>query len=181
MLSLENLSGLIVLDEIQRVPEIFPVLRYLVDHHDKRFLILGSASRDLIHQSSESLAGRISYLELTPLTILETPAPMRDLHKHWLQGGFPKAFLSPSFIAAHDWLEAYIQTFIERDLSGLGININAGYMRNIAIALAHYHAQIINYSDIATQMGVSHTTVKNYVNILSGTFMINLSFGLEMS
>jgi predicted AAA+ superfamily ATPase len=170
MLSLEDLEGLIILDEIQRVPELFPVLRYMIDHTQKKFLILGSASRDLIQQSSESLAGRISYLELTPFSLPE----VNDLSNHWHKGGFPKAFLAPSYNQAQLWLEGYITTFLERDLSMLGININPYLMRRLWSMLAHYHSQLVNYSEIGKSLNLSHMTIKRYIEILSGTFMIRL-------
>ncbi len=177
MLALESLDGLIGLDEIQRAPEIFSVLRYLVDHHKKRFLILGSASRDLLKQSSESLAGRISYLELTPFALGEVAEVDHSdlvMRKHWIQGGFPKAFFATTFGRAHSWLEEYIQSFLERDLSTLGISIKPIHMRQLWIWLAHYHGQFLNYSELDVHMGISHTTVRNYVEILSGTFMIRI-------
>jgi predicted AAA+ superfamily ATPase len=170
MLALEDLKGLIILDEVQRAPEIFPILRYLVDHNQQNFLILGSASRDLIHQSSETLAGRISHIELTPFTLIE----VKDLTNHWQKGGFPKAFLSPSFELSQLWLEGYISTFLERDLSTIGININPYRMRRLWMMLAHYHGQIVNYSELGKSLGVSHTTIRNYMEILEGTFMIRL-------
>lgn len=170
MLALEDLKGLIILDEIQRCPEVFPVLRYLVDHKKQQFLILGSASRDLIHQSSESLAGRISYLELTPFALPE----VQDLNTHWQRGGFPKAFLASSFEESQMWLENYISTFLERDLTTMGMNINPSHMEKLWMMLAHYHGQIINYSEIGKSLELSHTSIKRYTEILEGTFMIRL-------
>lgn len=174
LLALEELEGLIILDEIQRVPELFPTLRYLVDHHKKRFLILGSANRDLIRQSSESLAGRISYLELTPFSFPEVMNNYPTLHRHLMFGGFPKAFLEEDFTSAHYWIEGFIQTFIERDLGAMGFNINHGYMRHLWFLIAHYHGQLVNYSEISKQVGTSHTTIKNYIELLSGTFIIRI-------
>lgn len=159
MLALEDLKGLVILDEVQRCPEVFPVLRYLVDHNQQNFLILGNASRDLIHQSSETLAGRISYIELTPFTLGE----VRDSPNHFQKGGFPKSFLASSFEDSQVWLEGYVSTFLERDLSTMGININPYHMRRLWMMLAHYHGQIINYSELGKNLDVSHTTIKNYI------------------
>lgn len=170
MLSLEMLDGLIILDEIQRCPEVFPVLRYLVDHHGKRLLVLGSASQDLIHQSSETLAGRISYLELTPFTLSE----VHDLEKHWHRGGFPKAYLSSSFGKAQHWLEFYIKTFLDRDMASMGIDINPANMRRLWMMIAHYHGQIINYAEVGSSLNISQPTLRRYVDLLEGTFMIRL-------
>jgi uncharacterized protein len=174
LLTLEDLEGLIILDEIQRVPNLFVTLRYLADHHQKRFLILGSAHRDLIHQSSESLAGRISYLELTPFTFTEVMQLYPKIDRHFTFGGFPKAFLQNDFNLAHLWIEGFIQTFIERDLGSLGFNINHAHMRQLWFLLAHYHGQLMNYSEIGAQVGISHTTVKNYIELLAGTFVVRI-------
>lgn len=175
LLALENLEGLIILDEIQRKPDIFPVIRYLVDQsaqnlNNQKFLILGSASRDLIQQSSESLAGRISYLELTPFSLDDVD----DIPRHLYRGGFPKSYLAPSDEASRLWQEDYITAFLERDLAALGINMNPYHMRQLWILLAHYHGQLMNYSALAEALNVSHPTVKRYVEILQGTFMLRI-------
>ncbi len=166
---LQKLTGIIIIDEIQRRPELFSVLRVLVDEPVKRkFLILGSASRDLIHQSSESLAGRISYLELTPFTLYEVD----HVERLWLRGGFPKSYLAKTEKQSFEWREDYIITFLERDIPNLGINIPAKTMRRFWMMLAHYHGNLFNSSDIGTSMGVAHTTARRYLDILTGTFMI---------
>lgn len=170
MLTLENLNGLIILDEIQRVPNLFPVIRYLVDHLKKRFLILGSASRDLIQQSSESLAGRISFMELTPFSLDE----VSDFSAHMFRGGFPKAYLAVSDENARMWQEDYITTFLERDLALLGIKLNPFHLRKLWMLLAHYHGQLMNYSEMGKNIGLTHTTVIRYIEILMGTFMIRV-------
>lgn len=120
-LALQDLSGLVIIDEIQRAPELFPLLRVLVDRlqNPARFLVLGSASRDLLRQSSESLAGRIGYLELTPFSLAETGPEAKD--RLWLRGGFPPAFLAGSETASRQWHKDYIATFLERDIPALGI------------------------------------------------------------
>ena len=170
MLALENLNGLIILDEIQRVPDLFTTIRYLVDHLDKKFLILGSASRDLIQQSSESLAGRVSFMELTPFSLND----ITDIPKHMFRGGFPKAYLADSDSNARLWQEDYITTFLERDLSSLGIQLNPFHLRKLWTLLAHYHAQLMNYSAIGENLGLTHTTVVRYIEILAGTFMVRV-------
>lgn len=169
-LTLEPLDGLIVIDEIQRRPELFPYLRVLCDYSDKKFLILGSASRDLIHQSSESLAGRISYIELTPFNSLE----VSDMHLHWIRGGFPKSYLAPSASASEQWRSEYIKTYLERDLSWLGFSTNVTLMESLWFMVAHYHGQTLNYSDIARSLAVTDKTIRRYVEILQGSFMVRL-------
>lgn len=168
-LALENLSGLIVIDEIQRKPELFPLLRVLVDQHKKRhFLILGSASRDLIKQSSESLAGRICNIEVTPFSYSEVD----NISKLWFRGGFPKSYLAKNNQDSRDWLAAYVTTFLERDIPNLGIQIPSRTLRRFWMMLAHYHGGIFNASEIGTSLGISHTTARHYLDILTGTFMI---------
>lgn len=168
-LALEDLLGLIVIDEIQRQPELFPLLRVLVDQHKARhFLILGSASRDLIKQSSETLAGRIRYIEVTPFSYLEVD----NLNKLWLRGGFPHSYLVNSDQNSNDWRAAYITTFLERDIPALGIQVPARTLRRFWMMLAHYHGGIFNASEIGTSLGVGHTTARRYLDILTGTFMI---------
>lgn len=172
LLALGSLKGLVVIDEIQRTPRLFETLRVLVDRKPRpaRFLILGSASRDLIRQSSESLAGRISYVELPPFGLHELPRA--SLSRLWLRGGFPKSFLAPSDRLSLDWREAYIATYLERDLPNLGIQIPARTMRRFWMMLAHYHGQIFNASEIGASLGIAHTTVGRYLDILEGTFMM---------
>lgn len=168
-LALEDLLGLIVIDEIQRKPELFPLLRVLVDQHKKRnFLILGSASRDLIRQSSESLAGRIRYIEVTPFYYPE----IDNLNKLWLRGGFPNSYLAKNDQSSNEWRAAYITTFLEQDIPNLGIQIPARTLRRFWMMLAHYHGNIFNASEIGTSLGIAHTTARHYLDILTGTFMI---------
>jgi predicted AAA+ superfamily ATPase len=170
-LTLEKLTGLVIIDEIQRKPELFALLRFLIDQNPKRkFLILGSASRDLIRQSSETLAGRIAYYHLGGLRITDTGK--KTIDKLWLHGQFPRAFTARTSTAAFKWLNNYISTFLERDIPQLGINIPANTLRKFWSMLAHYHGQIINYSEIAVSFGLSEYTVKKYLDILCGTFMV---------
>lgn len=168
-LALENLEGMVVIDEIQRRPELFPLLRVLVDKNKKqKFLILGSASRDLLRQSSESLAGRISYLELTPFSYPE----VTDLERLWLNGGFPRSYLAKSQQASIDWRMAYITTFLEQDIPQLGITIPANTLRRFWMMIAHYHGSMFNASEMGQSFGAAHTTMRHYLDILTGTFMI---------
>jgi len=169
-LTLEMLeNGLIVIDEIQRRPNLFPSIRYLVDTMRQQYLILGSASRDLIKQSSESLAGRIAYIELPPFGLQEIE---EGLDKLFWRGGYPRSFLASSNIASYRWRQEYIRTFLERDLPGIGGAIPPEKMRRFWQMLAHYHGQIMNASELAASMGVSNKTITNYVDLLSGTFMV---------
>ncbi len=169
-LALEPLEGLIVIDEIQRSPELFPLLRVLVDRRPRRqrYLILGSASRVLIRQSSETLAGRIAYLELPPFTAFEAPDPARL----WLRGGFPPSYLGASDADSLVWRKAYVTTFLERDVPALGIDFAANTLRRFWMMLAHGHANVFNASELARSLDVSAPTVRRYLDILDGTFMI---------
>lgn len=172
-LALEPLSGRIAIDEIQRAPDIFPLLRYLVDtHKDQRYLILGSASRDLIRQSSETLAGRIAYHELGGFRFEDVGADnWRDL---WLRGGLPPSYLANNDSNSFLWREHYVATFLERDIPQLGINIPSPTLRRFWEMLSHYHGQILNHSELSRSFGVSDMTVRRYLDILEGTFMIRL-------
>ncbi|MBI4371902.1 MAG: ATP-binding protein [Elusimicrobia bacterium] len=171
-LALEELRGLVVIDEIQRRPALFETLRVLADRRPvrSRFLILGSASRDMIRQGSESLAGRIGFLELPPFTAEEVAA--KDLRKLWMRGGFPKSFLAASADASRQWRKDYISTFLERDIPALGFRIPANFMRRFWTMLAHYHGQIFNASEIGRSLGLSNDTMRRYLDVLSGTFMV---------
>lgn len=161
---------LVVIDEIQRRPDLFPILRVLVDDPVKKyqFLILGSASRDLIQQSSETLAGRIGYIELPPFTLFE----VSDADKLLMRGGFPRSYLAASEKDSYLWREGYISTFLERDLPELGFNTPSKMMRRFWMMLCHYHGQLFNATEIATSLMVSDKTAKKYLDILAGTFMI---------
>lgn len=173
-LALQSLSGLVVLDEIQRLPDLFPVLRVLVDRPEaaSRFLILGSASRDLIRQSSETLAGRISYLELTPFQLGEVGAAAWE--SLWERGGFPRSFLGDDATASWQWRKDYGATFLERDLSVLGIGIPPQSLRRFWQMLAHCHGQLVNFSELGRSFGVADTTVRRYLGVLEATFMVRL-------
>ncbi|KAF0159355.1 MAG: AAA family ATPase [Syntrophaceae bacterium] len=172
-LALEDLSGVIVIDEIQRIPDLFPLLRYLVDQNKKRkFIILGSASRDLIRQSSESLAGRIAYHYLGGFRLSDIDET--KIKMLWLRGGLPLSFLARTDEESHVWRNQYVTTFLERDIPQLGINIPARTLRRFWTMLSHYHGQILNYAELGRSFGVSDMTVRKYCDILEGTFMIRI-------
>ncbi|MFN3408219.1 MAG: ATP-binding protein [Limisphaerales bacterium] len=171
-LALGGLRGLVIIDEIQRRPELFPVLRVLADRpgNPARFLILGSASRDLIRQGSETLAGRIGFVSVTPFTLAEVG--VAEVEKLWLRGGFPLSFLAASDADSAQWREFYIRTFLERDIPALGIQIPALALRRFWMMLAHCHGQVFNASDLGRSLNVADTTVKRYLDVLTGTLMV---------
>ena len=169
---LENLDGLVVIDEIQRKPDLFPLIRYLTDNLQKKFLILGSASRELMRQSSESLAGRIGYYYLSGFSLDDVGSS--NLEKMWLRGSFPRSYLAKNEAESNLWRENYISTFLERDIPQLGISIPASTLRRFWTMLSHYHGQILNYSELGQSFGISDVTVKKYLNILESTFMVKV-------
>jgi len=172
MLALRGLRGLVVIDEVQRLPGLFPVLRVLADRPGRpaRFLLLGSASPDLKRQGSESLAGRIAHYVLPPLGLEE--AGRSSLGRLWMRGGFPRAFLARSEAASVEWRREFIAAFLERDLPQLGFGLPAHTMRRFWTMLAHYHGQVWNASEFARSFGVADTTVRNYLDALSATFVV---------
>lgn len=161
-------GNIIIIDEIQMRPNLFPTLRVLVDEHKGKLLILGSASRDLIRQSSETLAGRIGFVDVTPFTLQE----VESVQPLWLRGGFPLAYLANNEEESFAWREAYIRTFLERDIPALGFNIPAQQMRRFWMMLTHYHGQTLNITDIARSLAISNYMVTNYLDVLIGTFMM---------
>lgn len=172
MLALEPLRGLVVLDEVQRRPEIFPVLRVLADRtrSPARFLGLGSASPKLLGQSSESLAGRVAYYELPGFALSEV-SPSQSDHL-WLRGGFPRSFTAADDAESFEWRANFVRTFLERDVPQLGINIRSATLDRFWSMLAHYHAQVWNGSELARAFGVSHHAVRRYLDALVSTFMV---------
>ena len=172
MFALSPLHELIVIDEIQRRPELFPILRVLVDQDEsnRQFLILGSASRDLIRQSSETLAGRIGYIELMPFSLEEA----KKSDTLWIRGGFPRSYLASNEGDSYLWRQAYITTFLERDIPNLGFQIPPQQIRRFWLMLAHYHGQIFNASELGRSLGVSDHSVRKYLDILVGTFMVRV-------
>lgn len=171
-LALESLKGLVIIDEIQRLPNLFPRLRVLVDKNNRKvqYLILGSASRELIRQGSETLAGRIDYVELMPFSLFE--ADKNKIQKLWVRGGFPLSYLAQSEKQSQTWRKAFIKNFLERDIPSLGLRIPPGSLRRFWLMLAHYHGQILNASEIGKSLGIDDHTVRRYLDILAGTFMI---------
>jgi hypothetical protein len=170
--ALEHLEGLVVLDEIHRRPELFPTLRVLADRAGPpaRFLVLGSASPDLLRQSSESLAGRISYLRIEGFGLDEIGADrMREL---WLRGGFPRSFLAPTEAASLEWRRDFIATFLERDLPGFGIAVPSATLRRFWTMLAHWHGQVWNAAEFSRSLGVSDASVRRYVDVLASTLVV---------
>jgi predicted AAA+ superfamily ATPase len=171
-LMLGSLKGLVILDEIQEMPELFEVLRVLVDRPDNsgKFLVLGSASPDIVKRTSETLAGRIEYMNLAGFDLEEVGEAVLDTL--WLRGGFPPSFLAESEEDSMAWREKFIKTFLERDIPHLGIAIPPVAMRRFWMMLAHYHGQTWNASELGRSMGLTDKTVRSYLDILSGTFMV---------
>jgi predicted AAA+ superfamily ATPase len=172
MLALEPLRGLVVLDEIQHAPEVFRSLRVLVDRPNTpcRFLVLGSASPALLRQSAESLAGRITYHDLSGFSLDETGPDHLD--RLWLRGGFPRAFLATTEAASFEWRRDLVGNFLERDLPQLGIGVPAPVLRRFWTMLAHYHGQTWNSSELARAFGVGDTTVRRYLDHMTAAFMV---------
>ena len=171
-LLLEDLEGTIIIDEIQRIPKVFPLLRHLADNKPKqKFIILGSAEFDLA-KTSESLAGRVGYLYLTGFS-LEDVGPENWKHL-WLVGGMPKSFLSDTNAKSHLWLENYIHTFLVQDIPDLGLNVPSRTLRRFWTMLCHYHGQVLNYSELAAAFSISDTTVRRYIDLLESTCMIRI-------
>jgi hypothetical protein len=171
-LALAPLRGIVVLDEIHRSPELFPVLRVLADRPRAatRFLVLDSASPDLLRQTSESLAGRIAYHDLPGFALDEVG--VAHLSRRWLRGGFPRSFLAPSERQSVDWRRQFIRTFLERDVPQFGISIPPETLRRFWSMLAHYHGQVWNASEFARAFGVADTTVRRYLDALVATFVV---------
>jgi uncharacterized protein len=171
-LALEPLRGLVVLDEIQQRPELFPVLRVLADRTPRpaRFLVLGSASPDLLRQGSESLAGRIAFYDLSGFDLGEVGA--ESWQRLWFRGGFPPSYLARSHRHSGEWRVSFIRTFLERDLPRLGIGIPTRTMLDFWSMLSHYHGQVWNASELGRAFGVAHTTVRRYLDLLTDTFMV---------
>ena len=170
--ALQPLRGLVVLDEIQRRPELFPLLRVLADRRPvrTRFLILGSASPHLLRQSSESLAGRIRYLELDGLGLSDVGEPRWP--QLWLRGGFPLAFVARTTSASFDWREGLVRTYLERDIPELGLSLPAATLRRFWTMVAHYHGQRWNSAEFARAFGLSEMTIRRYLDLLRDTFMV---------
>lgn len=171
-LALRSLRGVVVIDEIQRRPDLFPLLRVLADRRPlpARFLILGSASPELLRQSSETLAGRVETVPLEGFRLVDVGLAYQD--RHWLRGGFPLAFTARSEPDSLAWRRQFLQTFLERDIPQLGIRIPALALRRFWSMLAHHHGQIWNAAELARGMGVGEATVRRYLDLLAGVFMV---------
>jgi predicted AAA+ superfamily ATPase len=170
-------KDLVCLDEIQRAPELFATLRSVIDRQgiNGQFLILGSASRELIRQSSESLAGRIAYLDLTPFLLTEIESGTgNNLRELWLRGGFPRSFLAPDINVSFDWRLDFIRTYLERDIGMLGFRMAPARLGRFWKMCAHSHGSLLNASKLADSMGVSSHTIRSYLDILEQTFMLRL-------
>lgn len=170
--TLEDLEGLIVIDEVQRKADLFPLLRVFSDRDPlpARFLVLGSASGELLRQTSESLAGRIEYIELPGFGIDEIDEVRHD--QLWIRGGYPRSFLANSEERSFRWREQFVQTFLEKDIGMLGVKVAPMQIWRFWRMAAHYHGQTCNYSEIGRSLGISHNTVRSYLDILTDTFMI---------
>ncbi len=172
MLALESLRGLVILDEVQRRPELFAVLRVLADRKPApaRFLVLGSASGDLLRQSSESLAGRIAYYQLDGLSLAETGA--KALSRLWLRGSYPKSFTARSEKESLHWRSELVRAYVERDLPSLGTRVSSTAMWRFWMMIAHFHGQIWNAAELARSCGVNERTVRHHLDLLTSTFMV---------
>ena len=172
MTALAPLRGVIVIDEVQRRQDLFPMLRVLADRRplSARFLILGSASPELLRQSSESLAGRMETITLPGFTLAEVGT--LALNRHWLRGGFPRSFLARTHEDSLRWRNEFIQTVLERDLPQLGVSIPAQALRRFWAMVAHYHGNIWNAAEPARSLGVSEPTVRRYLDLLTGVFLV---------
>lgn len=176
MLALKDLKGLVVIDEIQRMPHLFPVLRVLVDRPRLpcRFLILGSASPPLLRQALETLAGRILYNELRGFGLDEVGP--QNHKKLWLRGGFPRSYLARTHVHSDEWRRGFIQTFLERDLPQLRVHIRSATLSRFWRMLAHYHGQVWNASEFARSFGVADTTVRNYLDLMTSALVVQQCF-----
>ena len=170
-LTLEPLEGLIIIDEVQRLPDIFKYLRVKSDRMNAKtkILLLGSSSRDLIEKASESLAGRICYIQINGFSGVEVK---NDFDKLFIRGGFPLSYLAKTETDSYAWRKAYAQSYIERDLRGLGIDLPVQSLRRLIEMLAGFQGQIFNSSELGKSMGFSHTTARKYLDVLVSTFLI---------
>lgn len=171
-LVLRPLTGLVILDEIQRRPDLFPLLRVLADRPEApaRFLILGSASPALMQAGSESLAGRVSFIDVTGFSLAELGADSEP--RLWWRGGFPRAYLAPDDASARQWVDDFRRTFLERDIPQLGLKVPAVTLGRFWTMVAHYHGQVLNLAELARALGASEPTARRYLDILSGTYVV---------
>ena len=168
---------LVCIDEVQLRPDLFPLLRALIDDHRRpgRFLILGSSSPELLRQSSETLAGRLSYVYITPFhrrELVRTEKTLKDWRELLWRGGFPDSYLATTDARSFRWRESYIQGFVERDLRLFGVDLTPQYMRRLWLMCCHLHGQIVNYSALGQSLDRTHPTLKRHIDILEATFMM---------
>ena len=171
---LQDLSGLIIIDEVQRRPDLFELLRVLADRpqNSAQFLLLGSASPQLVRGVSESLAGRIGFIDVSGFTFAEVDPAERD--RLWVRGGFPRSFLAVDDSASMEWRQNFLRTFLERDIPQLGITIPAETLRRFWTMVAHYHGQTWNAAQFARSLGTSEVTARRYLDILAGAYMVRI-------
>jgi hypothetical protein len=177
-----NSDKLICIDEIQRAPDLFPLLRSIIDINNRngQFIILGSASQDLLKQSSESLAGRISYFDLTPFVLKELRIKgEKELRTLWQRGGFPRSYLAKDELSSYEWRTDFIRTFLERDIPSLGFSIEQTRLRRFWMMCAHISGQLLNSSKLGESLGVSHHTVRSYIELLEKTFLLRILYPYE--
>jgi uncharacterized protein len=172
MTALGPLRGQVVIDEVQRLPALFPVLRVLADRPrtPARFLLLGSASPDLVRASSESLAGRVTFIDMGGFSLGEVGE--RQQRRLWLRGGFPRSFLARTEAESVSWRQDFVRTFLERDIRALGITVPPRSLRRLWTMLAHYHGQVWNASEVGRSLGEAHTTVRRHADILTGALVV---------
>lgn len=172
---------LLIIDEVQRKKDLFRILRSIVDRRKSKgertghFLLLGSASKDLLQESSESLAGRIRYLELTPFTVWELSTQNKksfDLENLWFRGGYPDSYLAPNDEESWNWRSDFISTYVERDIPNMGVGISPERLNRFWKMIAHYHGNQVNFSELGRSMEMSHSTIKNYLDVLTEFYMI---------
>ena len=178
-LYLSQFSGqLVILDEIQRLPELFPILRSLIDERRQagertaQFLLLGSASPELLQQSAETLAGRISYLELSPLKLTELNAPSAAMNQHWFRGGYPDAYLAPSAFISQQWCDDFVTSYVERHLPQLGVAASPLLLRRLCTMLAHQQGSTLNLSRLSASLGIDGKTTRHYIDLLEGLYLL---------
>jgi predicted AAA+ superfamily ATPase len=168
----ENMKRTLVLDEIQHAPGLFSVMRSLIDVNRKpaRFIVTGSASPELLRQGAESLAGRVIFCEVGPLSLLEVNA--KDYQKLWLRGGFPSAYLAKNNKDSFEWLNSFVQTYVHRDIAALGLSVNKQVIMQLLQMISSTNGSVINYSSLSKSLGVSVTTIMKFVDILEDTFVV---------
>ena len=178
----DHRDSCIIIDEVQRMPGLFPLLRSVVDEHraPARFILIGSASPNLIRDSSESLAGRIAYKELTAFNYMEV-REHRNSKLHWFRGGFPLSFLAPSDRISKRWLSNFIQSYIERDLPLLGLQISPTLLRNLWLMLAHIHGNVLNMELLSKSLEVSGPTIKKYIHFMADAYLLRILSPFHMN